>query len=78
MVSAVSQSRPIRTIRSSRGESSLAMAVPKEPEPRTAAEVNFVSDIAGFGFAGEAVLGACEKPLNIGAVFPNGEDGDDD
>jgi hypothetical protein len=43
-----------------------------------AVEVNFVSDIAGFGVAGEAVLGACEEPLDIGAVFPNGKDGDDD
>ena len=56
---------------SSFGASSLAIAVPKEPEPMTAAEVNLGSDIAGLGFAGEAVLGACEKSLDIGAVFPN-------
>ena len=53
-------------IESSLGASSLAIAVPKEPEPRMAVEVKRVSDISGFGLAGEAMFGACEiiNPIN--------------
>src|SRR6478609_6962637 len=77
MAAAVSGSRPMSRTDSSLGDNSLAIAIPNDPEPRMAAEVNAGSGIGGFGLAGEAEFGARAQALDVRPVFPDGEDRDD-
>jgi hypothetical protein len=68
----------MRRIVSIFGASNFASAVPNEPEPRMAADLNLDSGISEFLFTSETMLGAVQQSLNIDAVFADGENGNDD
>ena len=74
----MTQSLPMRRIVSIFGASNFASAVPNEPEPRMAADLNLDSGISEFLLTSETMLGAVQQSIDIGAVFADGEKSDDD